>query len=100
MTTVEAAKLLRAKGFGILHQDSLGTLLSVLECHIERTDMESDEETALYQDLEARLEGELRGIVDARLYAKPTPNAEAVRPAVGGSEPAQGSTALTTKNGD
>lgn len=76
MTTVEAANVLRAKGFGIVHEDSLGTLLSVLACHMERTDMESDEETALYRDLEARLEGELRDIFNAKLYVKATPNAK------------------------
>ena len=74
MNTVEAANFLRAHGFGIVHKDSLGALLSVLACHIERTEAQSDEEMALYQDLEARLEGELRGIIDAKLPAKATPS--------------------------
>ena len=68
MNTIEAANLLRSHNFGVLSYEELAILLSVLAGHIETADFEfGDDELSKFYQLESRLEGEMSGIVYARL---------------------------------
>jgi len=67
MITMRASEVLRAYNFGVLHYDELAALRSILATHIETVDLETGEDLALLQKLEARLDGELLGMEMARL---------------------------------